>query len=177
MDSLSHLSSLAEKKIYDLHQNSSDNLGYIKFLTRLFEPVVKLLKKEDQGLDFGCGNGPVLAKLFQQAGHNMTLYDPYYFPDQDSLQKKYQFILATEVIEHFSKPKHEIEKILALLMSNGILAIMTKLALNKESFDKWHYKNDPTHVCFFSVETFNWIAKRYSLSLTFHGKDVIILQK
>ena len=177
LDSLSHLSAREEKAIYDLHLNSFQDEGYIKFLKRTYEPVLKLLNIGDKGLDFGCGNGPVLAKLFEQAGHDMTLYDHYYFPNQQALEQKYHFIVATEVVEHLVHPKLEIEKLLSLLNSKGILAIMTKLALGKEAFDKWHYKNDPTHVCFFSVQTFEWIAKIYQLHLSFHGKDVIILQK
>ena len=177
LDSKCYLTSSEEKKVYDLHKNSYDDLGYINFLKRTYNPVIKLLNTSDKGLDFGCGNGPVLAKLFEQAGHHMTLYDHYYFPDKKALEKTYQFIVATDVIEHLIRPKQEIEKLISLLELKGILAIMTKLALNKKAFDKWHYKNDPTHVCFFSVQTFEWLAKKYHLTLIFQQQDVIILQK
>ena len=47
----------------------------------------------------------------------------------------------------------------------------------KAAFSRWHYKQDPTHVSFFSRETFTWLAARDGLTVEFIGNDVIILQK
>jgi hypothetical protein len=52
---------------------------------------------------------------------------------------------------------------------------MTKLAQDPAAFAAWHYKNDPTHVCFFSVETWQWWARERDASLEIHGADVILL--
>jgi hypothetical protein len=54
---------------------------------------------------------------------------------------------------------------------------MTKLALDQEAFASWHYKNDPTHVVFFSRATCQWLAERWQANLVFADKDVILLQK
>jgi len=57
-----------------------------------------------------------------------------------------------------------------------LLGIMTKLALDREAFACWHYKNDRTHVSFFSRETFTWLAAEWNAELAFVGNDVILLR-
>ena len=54
---------------------------------------------------------------------------------------------------------------------------MTKLATEAEAFTRWHYKNDPTHVSFFSRDTFRFLAQRDGLEVEFVGNDVILLRK
>jgi hypothetical protein len=54
---------------------------------------------------------------------------------------------------------------------------MTKLVIDRDAFATWHYKNDPTHVCFFSVDTFHWLADLWRAKIEFIGNDVIILEK
>ena len=49
------------------------------------------------------------------------------------------------------------------------------LVRDREAFASWHYKNDPTHVCFFSRRTWQWWAGRQGASLEFIGADVIML--
>jgi len=54
---------------------------------------------------------------------------------------------------------------------------MTKRVLDRQAFSSWHYKNDPTHVCFFSIKTFQWIAARWGADLTVPEKDVVLFTK
>ncbi len=42
--------------------------------------------------------------MLEEAGHNMALYDLYYHPDTCVLEKQYDFMTATEVIEHLYHP-------------------------------------------------------------------------
>ncbi len=46
-----------------------------------------------------------------------------------------------------------------------------------QAFGLWHYKNDPTHVCFFSRDTWQWWARQCGAGLEFIGSDVMLLQK
>ena len=78
---------------------------------------------------------------------------------------------------HFYQPQNELELLLSLVKPGGWLGIMTKLARDESAFATWHYKNDLTHVSFFSKETFEFVAKRYQLELEFVGNDVILLRK
>lgn len=172
-----HLTTKAEKKEYDLHTNDTTEPGYRRFLSRLSKPMLELLDSGQKGLDFGCGPGPVLHHLLKDHGHAMDLYDPFYVNNTDVFSNTYDFITATEVVEHLHHPGQIFDRLFGLLRCGGWLGIMTKLILDRESFSRWHYIRDLTHVCFYSRATFAYIAQRYNTSLFFVGDDVILLQK
>ena len=172
-----YLSAWAEKAEYDLHQNSPDDDGYRNFLSRLTEPLLERLSPGSVGLDFGCGPGPALSSMFAGAGHQMTLYDPFYAPDMTVFDGKYDFITATEVVEHLHRPGEELERLWAALQPGGWLGVMTKMVIDREAFGRWHYKEDQTHVCFFSKEVFAWLAERWQVTAVFVGNDVVLLNK
>lgn len=169
------LDAVAEKAQYDLHQNQLDDAGYRRFLSRLVDPLLLRLAPGSEGLDFGCGPGPALAAMCTAAGFATSTYDPYYAPYAERLTRQYDFVCCTEAIEHFYYPGREWQRLLSLLRPGGWLAIMTKLALDQAAFANWHYKQDPTHVSFFSRETFLWLAARDGLGIEFIGTDVILL--
>lgn len=166
-----------EKKRYDLHQNTPEDLGYRAFLSRLFVPLQSCLAPKSTGLDFGSGPAPTLSLMFEQAGHFMTLFDYFYKHDPEALEKQYDFITATEVLEHLHKPKEELDRLWAYLKQGGYLGIMTQCAVPQNAFSTWHYKNDPTHVCFFSRATFTWLALQWNADLTFPDEGVMIFYK
>ena len=172
-----HLTPSAEKNEYDLHTNDPEDPGYRRFLSRLSRPLLERLDPGQKGLDFGCGPGPVLHQLLEDHGHTMDLYDPFYARNTDVFSNIYDFITATEVVEHLHHPGREFDRLFELMRSGGWLGIMTKLILDKVSFSRWHYIRDLTHVCFYSRTTFEYIAQRYHTSLTFIGDDVILLQQ
>ena len=172
-----HLDSAAEKAEYDLHQNSPTDQGYRKFLARLFRPVLAQLAPNSHGLDFGSGPGPTLSVMFEGAGHSVAIYDPFYSPDETPLKRTFDFVTASEVVEHFRNPAEDLEKLWSCVRPGGRLGIMTKLALGRSAFADWHYKNDRTHVCFFSRETLVWLAAKWNAKLTIVGKDVAIFER
>jgi len=166
-----------EKTEYDKHQNSPDDPGYRSFLSRLFTPVQTKLAPHSHGLDFGSGPGPTLSVMFEEEGHKMSLYDPIYARNTNVLAREYAFITASEVVEHLHDPAKDLTLLWSLLKPGGCLGIMTKLALDKTAFSKWHYKNDLTHVSFFSKKTMEWQAEKWKAELRFIGNDVILFQK
>jgi 2-polyprenyl-3-methyl-5-hydroxy-6-metoxy-1,4-benzoquinol methylase len=105
----------------------------------------------------------------------VALYDSFYLPDADVLEDSYDFICATEVVEHLHRPGAELARLWALLKPGGWLGLMTKLVRDRPAFAGWHYKNDPTHVCFFSEHTWHWWAQRQGTPLQIAGADVILL--
>jgi len=171
------LSPQDEKSQYDFHENSADDPGYRRFLGRLFTPLSQQLHPNSHGLDFGSGPGPTLSVMFEEAGHSMAIYDPFYSPDTQPLQQQYDFITATEVVEHLHHPRQELDRLWSCLLPNGSLGIMTKRVIDQEAFSRWHYKNDPTHVCFYAIETFEWLAAHWNATLTVPEKDVVIFIK
>ncbi|MBN2645552.1 MAG: class I SAM-dependent methyltransferase [Desulfuromonadaceae bacterium] len=171
------LSSDAERQVYDLHQNDACDAGYRRFLNRLCQPLCLLLAPGSEGLDFGCGPGPALARMLSEQGFQVSLYDPFYAPDAAALKRCYNFITCSEVVEHLYRPRQELERLWHLLRPGGHLGLMTKLVRDVEAFSRWHYKNDPTHVRFFSRQTFLWLARQWQAELSFFAQDVIILHK
>ena len=171
------LSAIEERKHYDWHENDPNDLRYRKFLSRLFTPLLGYLKEGDRGLDFGSGPGPTLSVMLEEVGFEMTIYDPFFADDASVFEQQYDFVTATEVFEHLFRPKLELERLLNILKPNGTLGIMTKLVIDQTKFARWHYKNDPTHVIFFSRQTLAWLAQQYHLTLTIVAPDTFIFQK
>lgn len=171
-----YLDRAAERAEYDLHRNTVDDPGYRAFLSRLALPLIARLAPGSSGLDFGCGPGPALAAMLREAGHQVSLYDSFYQPERSVLNLRYEFICATEVVEHLHQPGAELTRLWSLLKPGGVLGIMTKLVRGREAFAGWHYKNDPTHVCFFSEQTWHWWAREQGARLEIIGADVILLQ-
>ena len=170
----------AEKAVYDLHINDPEDTGYQRFLSRLSVPLLERLAehgKGRQGLDFGCGPGPALAAMMASAGHRMTLFDPFYHHTPSVLEKTYDFICATEVVEHLRDPGREFKVLFGMLAPGGWLGIMTKQVIDRAAFSRWHYIRDLTHICFYSRPTFAYLARRFNAALHFSGDDVILLQK
>ena len=177
MDKAQQLIHEEEKAFYQQHENNPEDTGYRKFLSRMSLPVLDRIAPASHGLDFGCGPGPTLSLMFEEAGHTMAVYDPYFAPHSEALKKHYDFITSTEVFEHLSAPKQILEQLLPMLKPGGWLGIMTKRVIDQEAFSHWHYKNDPTHITFFSDQSFRWIAARYGLELSIVDQDVVLLQK
>jgi SAM-dependent methyltransferase len=167
----------AEKAVYDLHENDADDPGYRRFLSRLCGPLVERLPPAQRGLDFGCGPGPTLSRMLAEKGHRVDLHDPIYHDNPTVFNKTYDFITATEVVEHLCDPGLVLETLFGLLRPDGWLGIMTKLVQSQAAFRRWHYIRDPTHICFYSRATFDFLARRHAAIPQFAHKDVILMQK
>lgn len=175
VDAHFHLSEEQEKAEYDLHRNSPLDPGYRQFLGRLVEPLLQRLPDHSRGLDFGCGPGPTLSVMLEEHGHRVALYDYFYARDESVWQQQYHFITATEVVEHLSQPHAILPKLWSHLQPGGVLGIMTKLVKDRDAFANWHYRNDPTHISFFSRETFLWLGEQWNAAVEFIGADVILI--
>ncbi|WP_416139979.1 class I SAM-dependent methyltransferase [Halomonas sp. HK25] len=166
-----------ERAVYDQHENSPDDPGYRRFLSRLCDPLRERLAPGARGLDFGAGPGPTLSVMFEEAGHPMAIYDPFYALDAGVFEQTYDFITATEVVEHLFEPGRELSRLVGLLRPGGWLGLMTKRVTDRGAFAGWHYILDPTHVAFFSEATFRWLADELGMTVAFPAADVVLLQK
>lgn len=170
-----------EKAEYDLHENNANDQGYRQFLSRLSVPLSERLDLslvgDCKGLDFGCGPGPTLSLMLEEKGAAMALYDLFYYNDKILLDGTYDFICATEVVEHLGDPRKEFTQLFSMLKPRGWLGLMTKMVKDQQAFSRWHYINDQTHICFYSRSTFEFIAEEFDASVTFVANDVILLQK
>lgn len=166
-----------EKQRYDQHENDPGDDNYRRFLDQLFRPLNKKVEPASSGLDYGSGPGPTLSIMFEEAGHSMEIYDPFYAKNPAVLKNSYDFITSTETVEHFYNPGEEFRKLWKLLKPEGYLGIMTLLRPEDEPFSEWHYIKDDTHVSLYSRKTFAWIAEKLDAKLSFAGNRVIILEK
>ncbi len=171
------LSRQEEKKRYDLHRNCTDDTGYLAYLSRLYNPMLERITPKSRGFDFGCGPEPVLASLFGKAGHKVAVYDVFYRPEESVFQEHYDFITASEVVEHLRDPGYELERLWSCLNPGGILGIMTQWIVPAEAFSRWHYRNDRTHICFYAKETFEWLAQKWGATTVFPERDVVLFLK
>ena len=174
---LYYLDRAAERREYELHENHPGDAGYRRFLSRLAIPLLERLPEGASGLDFGCGPGPALAMMLEEGGCRMRLYDSFFRPEQDALAGQYDFITATEVVEHLHRPGEELSRLWSLLRPGGLLGVMTKLVIDAEAFSRWHYKNDPTHVAFFSADTWAWWAASQGGQVDQLAADALIIAK
>lgn len=173
----SRLNATDEKAVYALHDNDPDEPGYRRFLSRLVTPMLARLAPGSSGLDFGCGPGPALARMMEESGMQMSLYDPYFYPDTAALDKRYDFVTCTEVIEHLHHPAAVFRQLGRLIRPGGLLGVMTCFQTDDERFANWHYRRDPTHVVFYRQATLEWLAAAHGWHLDIPAKDIAIFSK
>ncbi len=166
-----------EKKRYDLHQNSGKDQGYRAYLSRLAGPMLRRVRPGSRGLDFGCGPEAVLASLFRESGHFMAVYDLFYHRVDTVFETAYDFITASEVVEHLRDPHAELDRLWHGVRPGGILGIMTQWIDQAKAFSTWHYKNDRTHICFYAPQTFTWLGRKWGAEVIFPERDVALLWK
>jgi len=177
-DPASHLSLEAERAEYDLHENNPGDPCYRAFLSRLAEPLLAHLEPGMHGLDFGCGPGPTLSVMLAEQGMVVDDYDPIYAADARLLERRYDFVTATEVVEHFRHPIAAWRELASLVRPGGWLGIMTLLAPGDvETFSQWWYKNDPTHVSFYNEATFDWLAEESGFKVETLDDRVLLVQR
>lgn len=159
-----HLPEEALKNRYSFHQNNPDDEGYCQFLNTLLGPIEAYLKPQSKGLDYGCGPGPTIAKLMGKRGHQVENYDLFFAHDISKLERSYDFVTCTEVVEHFVNP-HQDWRQLMQVSSGAVLGVMSSFYSNDVEFSSWYYKNDPTHVAFYQEKTIHYLKDYYQLEL------------
>ena len=105
------------------------------------------LAPDSKGLDFWLWSGPTLSLMLEEAGHDVALYDIFFHPNEQALQTEYDFMTATEVIEHFTSPRYVWQQWLNLVKPEAGLVLNDQNGKkDRDAFASWHYKNDP-HTC------------------------------
>ena len=174
------LSPDAERSRYLLHKNDLRDPGYRRYLERfLAGAVLPLASPGASILDFGSGPAPALTEFLERQGYSVTCYDRYFAPDSSVLERRYDVVVALEVIEHVYDAAKTLDSILAAVAPGGYLIVHTQTyPASPSEFAHWWYRSDPTHVAFYAVETFRWIARTYDLSLSHHPEiDTYILRR
>lgn len=168
-----------EKARYDSHQNNPGDAGYQNYLNKMVELIAPKLHPGDSGLDFGCGRTTLLASLFESRGFILDSFDLYFFSHPEIWQKKYDFIVLSEVIEHLREPLEEMKKLRMLLNPGGQIFIKTKFyPESKLVFENWFYKRDKTHIQFFNPHSMHLLGQEISLrGPEILGEDLFLLRE
>lgn len=177
LDPRQRLSPEDEHAHYLHHENDPDDPRYRRFLAKLAEPLLERLSPGLSGLDYGCGPGPALAAMLREAGHRVDLYDPFFAPSTQPLDRTYDFITCTEVVEHFHDPADEFDRLDRMLSPGGWLGIMTCFQTEDERFANWHYRHDPTHVVFYREATLRCVAGQRGWTCEIPTKDVALMRR
>jgi len=186
-----HPSLQAERARYLTHNNSPEDPGYRKYLADAVDPLLEKLELGIQesgvdaeaarsalrGLDFGSGPGPAVHVMLAERGIECANYDPFFAFDTDRLERPYDFVVCTEVVEHLRRPGHAWELLDRLLKRGAWLAVRTEILTPDVDFENWWYRNDETHLCFYSAETMEWIAENFEWSLEEPRPNVRLFQK
>lgn len=168
-----------QKERYNLHENDEGDAGYQAYFQRFLDFILPLVGKPDTALDFGCGASSLLAKMLEKEGVPCDYYDPIYHPDTLEQNKKYELIVSTEVFEHLHQPREVFESLLDRLEEGGYMALQTQFHPNNvESFKKWYYHQDPTHIVFFTAKTFKVLCTELTCEfVSENGKNMVLLRK
>lgn len=156
-----YISAAAEKQRYEFHHNDVNDPDYRKFTNPITTRILEDFTSVHYGLDYGCGTGPIISSELRKKDYKVALYDPYFKPDEEVLNQEYDYIFCCEVMEHFHEPAKEFERLASLLLPKGKLYCKTSLFSGETDFRNWYYKNDPTHVFFYTRESLQWIKSQY----------------
>ena len=140
---------------YEQHNNDTSDPRYLNYLNQLWSLKPNLNYKTI--LDFGCGPTQGLKALASE--YNVDSYDTYFYPIQ---LKKYDLVFCCEVVEHFNNPKVSWNTLASV--TENILLVRTE-TYEKTDFASWYYKDDPTHVCFYSHKTLECMEELVGLKL------------
>lgn len=173
-----HVSVEEEKRRYTLHENKPDHEGYVRFLSELVEIVCKETPARGRILDYGSGPHAVLTKLLKNKGYDSTAYDPLYNIGTGALVKTYDAVILSEVLEHLRDMRKELVNIQKAAGSAGKILIRTQCYPSLENFSGWWYKNDVTHVNFFSRQTItHCMAMLGRKKVRQQGTDIFIIDQ
>ncbi|MGZ9899879.1 methyltransferase domain-containing protein [Shewanella gaetbuli] len=176
-DPRSHVMPNVEAKRYGRNPKGAKQRQLTQFITPLLAQINQQQPGSLSGLNFGRVLDQQCVTMIQDSGHLINQYDPFFAADQRVLQNQYDFVCSYKVFEHFRHPKKEWALLSSIIKPGGWLAISTPLLTELAHFNKWHYKNNPTHVSFYQQQTFEYLALHSEFTLLFASQALILMQK
>lgn len=186
-----YLDKTAERLRYGLHNNDRTNAGYVQFITQILdrslqrwkilhhidEPSVEVAAPNPLILDWGSGPNPVATELLRERDFQVSSYDPIYGPQLPLNHQSFDIIFCIEVAEHFKNPLQDFNAMVHYLKPGGLLVVHThtipqdvisatasaQTSALETFFQSWWYKEDPTHVSFYSKQSLKYLAQIHKL--------------
>lgn len=168
-----------ERSRYELHRNDKEDEGYRNWLGSFIKSSVIPWYKNGDILDFGSGPRPVLTEILESKGYSVFSYDPFFAPLWPE-QRAFSLILLCEVLEHIHDPLKEFRRLGAVAADGAVLSLKTQFlpSLNPHDFKGWWYKEDTTHIRFYSPESLKALGENSGWDLMSQdGKSLAIYKK
>lgn len=172
------LNSKVQKERYELHKNTLQDSGYKRFLEKFANTTLNFYKElKDFSLlqnilDYGSGPEPALLELLEEYKSKGILdnsvelkgWDPYFNKNYIIEKNNADLVLCLEVAEHFENPLDGFRGLSDACKQNGLIAVQTMITKeHQEEFSKWWYKEDSTHVTFYSITGLEICANKAGL--------------
>jgi len=164
MEPLYRLDGSRERDRYLLHDNSLENGGYRSYLESFLEAVFSFsaicagyTPGKWKILDYGSGPSPSLSVLMRKRGDEVRSWDPFFAPDTPRFRTGADLVTCLEVAEHFYEPRKDFALMARGLKAGGFLALGTQ-CIPSVPFDLWWYRQDPTHVSFYTESALSLVA-------------------
>jgi hypothetical protein len=156
-----------ERERYLEHNNSPQDPRYVSYLRGFAEEALHPYVSPGASiLDYGSGPVPVFAEVLRGLGFRVDIYDPFFATGREWEGRLYDGVSAVEVVEHFFDPSTEFRLLRRVIVSGGHLVLRTLLHhSDRERFVRWWYRQDPTHVCFYSERSFQVLADMLGMEL------------
>jgi 2-polyprenyl-3-methyl-5-hydroxy-6-metoxy-1,4-benzoquinol methylase len=156
---LFHCTPEDERCRYDLHDNTIENQGYVRFLSEVADIARSHLPQGAMVLDYGCGGNAVLSAILNRSGMRCDPYDPLYqgYP-HPAEGARYDAVIMCEVIEHCRDVGATLRDVAGLLASGGKVIIRTQCLAPDTDITRWWYAQDITHVNFFPLRALETAA-------------------
>jgi SAM-dependent methyltransferase len=180
-----------EKHYKDQHVNPFDWMkeanGFVEWIKNagFSVPLLSL-----SILDYGSGSG-LLTEALRKIGFKVDCYEPMVHGEFDfsNYSQSYDAIILNEVVEHLEDINQILDIVYKVLAADGIVIIKTLLTdqiINdpenfKGLFTRWWYKDDPTHISFFSFLTIDYIChdrgRKLAVRAISLNDNCVVLQK
>lgn len=187
----------ALQDLKDTRKESFDKAQYEKYLAKSlrkhFVPVINKYLPFLDVLEIGADAGGASIYM-REKGHivdatevcneyasimrtyNITVYQDF-FENIDFGQKKYDVIVALEVLEHFSDPVYCVDKIYNLLKPKGSFIFETPIASNG-LVNYASYGFQAAHRCIFNPNSLSLLLNRFKEIPEFaHGNGIYTVKK
>jgi SAM-dependent methyltransferase len=130
-------------------------------------------------LDYGSGPRPLLSALLAARGYQASAWDPFFLDDRSAKAGPFDMVIAHEVIEHCARPSEAAGEIAGVLKPGGRACLSTLFRPESQAaFASWWYRQDSTHVSFFSAESLAALFRGPGLlPLWNDGKSRMVLEK
>ncbi len=170
-----------ERARYEAHHNDPVQEGYRKWLESFAGKALDAWDGQGHILDFGSGPRPVLADLLREQGYRVFHYDPFFAPLWPEEGQPFSLILLCEVLEHVARPVETLKALGKQACPKALMAVQTLFLPRGEgneeagAFARWWYRQDITHIRFYSPPSLKALAEAGGWKLVKEDKSSFAL--